>query len=138
MKYLISIALTVILLPFPASAGDKDAEFLFCRFPDVQHVSGFQPSSWIFDGDFLRQAGAKYVAYEVADDEIDPRLSLKIMSRTLGELQMQWSNTPQKTPRFIVNLETGQSSRPAFAKPNMEFGTCVIKKHVLDGSEISQ
>jgi hypothetical protein len=123
-------------MSFPALADGKDAEFLFCRFPDVRHASGFQPSSWIFDGDSLRQAGAQYAAYKVADDEIDPRLSLKIISRTPDELQMQWSNTPRKTPRFIVNLKTGQSSRPAFAKPNMEFGTCVIKKHALDGSEI--
>jgi len=136
MKRLIAFALFVSFMPLPALAGDKDAEFLFCRFPDVRHVSGFQPSSWIFDGEILHQAGAKYSANKVSEDEIDPRLSLRIISKTSDELQMQWSNTPHKTPRFIVNLKTGQSSKPAFSKPEMEYGTCIIKQHVLDNSDI--
>lgn len=136
MKRHIAFGLLVSFMSFPASAGDQYAEFLLCRFPDVRNASGFQPSSWIFDGEILHQAGAKYSANKVSEDEIDPRLSLRIISKTSDELQLQWSNTPHKTPRFIVNLKTGQSSRPAFAQPEIEYGTCIIKQHVLDGSDI--
>ncbi|THK37645.1 hypothetical protein EHS39_13490 [Ensifer sp. MPMI2T] len=131
MKRTIAVAIMGTLITV-SQANAEAATFMFCRYPDPKHVTGFRSESWLIDGDALRQAGGKYRKTSLAATKT-------ILVRTNERMEAQWSNRPDLQPRFVVNLKTGQASQPVLADPSkIQYGTCVLREHELDGSTIGE